>query len=153
MHIHVNSHSEKETLKIGKRLAKALRPGEVVCLYGPLGSGKTALTKGIAQGLGIPKKDVHSPTFTLMNMYEGARTLYHFDFYRINQSQELLGLGLEDFFYGQDFCVVEWAEKLGDYLPKDYLRVAVSHQGDQERLFVFSACGKYSQETIRRFCR
>jgi tRNA threonylcarbamoyladenosine biosynthesis protein TsaE len=151
MNINVCSHSEKETLQIGKRLAKALRSGEIVCMYGPLGSGKTALTRGIAQGLGIAEKEVRSPTFTLMNMYEGARILYHFDFYRINKPQELLGLGLEDFFYGQDICVVEWADKLGDYQPKDYLRVAVSHQGDQERFFVFSARGKNSRETIRRF--
>lgn len=145
------SNSEKETLQIGERLAKALRPGAVVCLYGPLGFGKTTLTKGIAKGLGITGQHVHSPTFTLMNIYQGALTLYHFDFYRINKSQELWGLGLEDFFYGQDICVVEWADKLGDYQPKNYLRVMVRHQSDQKRVFVFSGRGKESQTMIKGF--
>jgi tRNA threonylcarbamoyladenosine biosynthesis protein TsaE len=110
------SHSEEETKKIGRKIAKELKKGDVVGLYGELGSGKTVLTKGIASGL-KSKIQVKSPSFTIINEYRGEHTIYHIDLYRIDKKDDLLKLGFDDYFYGDGVCVIEWAEKISDYLP------------------------------------
>jgi len=110
------SHSEEETQKIGKEISKKLERGDVVGLYGELGSGKTVLAKGIASGL-KSKVQVKSPSFTIINEYSGKYTIYHIDLYRIEEADDLLKLGFDDYFYGNGVCVIEWAEKIRDYLP------------------------------------
>jgi len=110
------SHSEEETKKVGKKIGKKLEKGDVVGLYGELGSGKTVLTKGIASGL-KSKSQVKSPSFTIINEYRGEYAIYHIDLYRINRTEDLLKLGFDDYLYGDGVCVIEWAEKISDYLP------------------------------------
>lgn len=103
------SYSFENTLEIGARISALLHAGDVVELVGELGAGKTALTKGIAKGLGV-SDEVTSPTYTLMNSYEDGRLpLYHFDLYRLRGEEELNELGLDEFLYGNGVCVIEWS--------------------------------------------
>lgn len=102
------SFSYDETLRLGERFAACLKRGDKVILDGDLGAGKTAFTQGIAKGLGV-KSLVTSPTFTIMNIYEGDITLFHFDMYRLDNTDEIYELGLDECLYGDDgVCVVEW---------------------------------------------
>jgi tRNA threonylcarbamoyladenosine biosynthesis protein TsaE len=108
------THSELETAAVGRELAAALSAGDVVLLYGNLGSGKTAFVRGLAEGLGVPREDVSSPTFTLVQEYRGGRLpLFHVDLYRLDDPREVDDLGLEEI--AEDgVLAIEWAEKLGD---------------------------------------
>ena len=128
------SNNTDETLKLGKKIAAQLKPGDIVCLFGDLGSGKTTFVKGIAQGLGIKPDAVNSPTFVLLNIYEGKRSLYHFDLYRLGNVKEILAIGYEEYFYGDGITVVEWAERLKFLMPKKYVRVELTHRGENNRL-------------------
>ena len=148
--ITVLSHHPAETMKWGAFLAKHFRGGEIVCLLGDLGSGKTTLVKGIAKALKINPLKVNSPTFVLMNAYKGRLPLFHFDFYRIENEKEILALGYEEYFYGQGVTVVEWAQKLGSLLPREYLRLELSHKRENERLIKISVLGKRYADLIHR---
>ncbi|MDR2163374.1 MAG: tRNA (adenosine(37)-N6)-threonylcarbamoyltransferase complex ATPase subunit type 1 TsaE [Clostridiales Family XIII bacterium] len=121
--------SEKDLMKLGAEIAQYLKPGAVVALSGDLGSGKTMLTKAIAEGLGVTDH-VTSPTFTIINEYGGGRLpLYHFDVYRLDGSdayEELDNLGWEDYFYGDGVCVVEWADMVEDIIPSNAVRFRLS---------------------------
>lgn len=111
------SRSVDETIAIGRRFGETARAGDVFALVGDLGAGKTQLVKGIAAGVGAAA-DVTSPTFTLIHEYIGGRTpLYHFDFYRIESAAEAARLGLDEYFYGDGVCVVEWADRFSELLP------------------------------------
>ncbi|MDQ7041731.1 MAG: tRNA (adenosine(37)-N6)-threonylcarbamoyltransferase complex ATPase subunit type 1 TsaE [Rhodothermus sp.] len=126
--------SPEATLTLGRRLAKHLGPGDVVALYGDLGTGKTQLVKGIAAGLGIPETAVSSPTFTLVHEYRGGRLpLYHFDAYRLRTLEEFYDLGYEEYFYGDGVSVVEWADRIEPLLPPHTLRVRLEHLGGDRR--------------------
>lgn len=115
----LESFSEKDTFQIAKELAEAAKPGEVYCLSGDLGVGKTVFTKGFAAGLGITEP-VSSPTFTIVQIYEDGRLpLYHFDVYRIEDIEEMEEIGYEDCFYGEGVCLVEWAELIKEILPEN----------------------------------
>src|SRR3989338_4907104 len=104
------SNSPRETMSIGKRIAKKLRKGDILCLFGEFGSGKTILTKGIALGLSLKKEEIISPSFVLLRQYSKAKIpLYHFDLYRLKKMQEIISLGYEEYFYNQGITVVEWA--------------------------------------------
>ncbi len=127
------SRSVKDTLKLGKTLARKLGKGDIICLFGNLGSGKTVLAKGIAEGLGIKSKDVISPTFVLMRQYNSRIPLIHFDLYRIGDPKDVLLLGYEEYFYGDGITVIEWADRLKYLLPKGYLKVELSVVGDTHR--------------------
>lgn len=112
------SRSVEETIAIGRQIGEAARSGDVFALIGDLGAGKTQLVKGIAAGLGTPA-EVTSPTFTLIHEYTGSRTpLYHFDFYRITSAEEAARLGLDEYFYGNGVCVIEWADRFPELLPQ-----------------------------------
>lgn len=125
------SHSEAETEDLGRRLAAALSPGAVVAYRGDLGMGKTAFTRGLARGLGITER-VTSPTFTVVNEYEGGRLpLFHFDMYRLGSSEELFGIGWEDYLARGGVCAVEWSENVEDALEEDAVRVDI-RRGDGE---------------------
>jgi len=149
MHKKILSKKFGETLDLGTRLARHLKPGDIICLFGDLGSGKTSLTKGIAHGLGIAANKVNSPTFTLMNIYDGKLPLYHFDLYRIEQDKDLESFGLEEFFYGDGVSVIEWADKLGSFAPKEFLGVKARHISGHERMFTFSAEDKRAREILK----
>lgn len=113
------TNSEKETLALGRELAQQARAGQVFALVGDLGVGKTVLTKGMAEGLGITEP-VNSPTFTIMQIYEEGRLpFYHFDVYRIGDPEEMEEIGYEDYFYGEGICLVEWANLICELMPED----------------------------------
>ena len=127
------THGEAETSDIGRRLAQRLTAGSVVLLEGDLGAGKTALVRGMAEGLGIAPEDVSSPTFTLMQEYRGGRVpLIHVDLYRLNDPREIDDLGLDELGTG---CVlaIEWAEKL-PWPIGDAIEVRIEHRNGDERL-------------------
>jgi len=113
------SHSEEETLRLGEILAEALEPGMVVALVGPLGAGKTRLVKAVAEAAGVDRAQVNSPTFVLVQEYEGKWPIYHFDTYRIPGEQEFLDLGADEYFQSAGVCFVEWADRVERVLPAD----------------------------------
>jgi tRNA threonylcarbamoyladenosine biosynthesis protein TsaE len=112
-----NSHNAAETLEIGRRFAASLQAGEVLALSGDLGAGKTHFVKGLALGLGVTG-EVSSPTFTLIHEYPGGRLpLYHVDFYRLEETEEAVRIGIEDYLNGDGVTAIEWAEKFPDLIP------------------------------------
>jgi len=132
--------NEEETRKFGKDLASRLKPGDVVCLIGELGTGKTTLTKAIAEGLGIDDI-VTSPTFTIVHEYKSGRLpLYHFDVYRIEDEDEMYEIGVEEYFYGQGVCVVEWADRIMEIVP-DYSIVITLYYGQEEGTRIYEYTG------------
>lgn len=147
----IHSYNEKETRELGARLAKHLKPGDIVCLFGDLGSGKTTLVKGLVKGLKVNPAQVNSPTFVLMNIYDGKVPVYHFDLYRFegaDNSRELMNIGYDEFLYGQGVAIVEWAERLGEQIPEEYIAVHLSHKTENERLIKVSAKGKKLNERL-----
>ena len=117
--------SEKETYELGKELGARAVPGEVLCIDGDLGVGKTVFTKGFAKGLGV-EEDVVSPTFTIIQIYdEGNLPLYHFDVYRIGDESEMDEIGYEEYFYGDGVCFVEWADLVKGIIPKKHTRIEI----------------------------
>lgn len=148
--VKLTSHNEKETIGLGKRLALLLKPGDIICLSGELGTGKTTLAKGIARGLKINSKKVHSPTFVLLNIYQGKKTLYHFDLYRLEDIAQLNTVGWEEFFYGDGISVVEWAERLGTLKPDEYLEVKLEHVDENTRSVSVTGKGDRYQELLKK---
>ena len=133
------THSESETEAVGEALATTLSPGTVIAFTGDLGAGKTAFTRGLARGLGISER-VTSPTFTIVNEYEGGRLpLFHFDMYRLESSEELFDIGWEDYLRRGGICAVEWSEKVADALV-GALRVDI-RRGEGERDRVITVAG------------
>lgn len=143
--------SPRETKELGVKLGNFLRPGDVISLNGSLGSGKTYFVKGIGIGLGIAEELVTSPTFKLINQYEGILPLYHFDVYRI-KPEEIEDLGYEDYFYGKGVSIIEWGNNVIDYLPEDYLEVLLEKTSiDNERHFTFIAHGQRYEKLLADF--
>ena len=128
----VKTNSEAETEALGERLAKCLRAGAVVALYGDLGAGKTAFVRGMARGLDI-RESVTSPTFTIVNEYPGDPALFHFDMYRLRSAEELYGIGWEDYLDRNGICVTEWSERIEEALPENAVRVTIQRLSDTER--------------------
>lgn len=144
------SYSPAITMSLGKTLAHYAKPGDIFCLYGDLGSGKTTLVKGIANGFGIDPVKVNSPTFVLMNAYQGRIPMYHFDFYRLERTAEIAAIGYEEFLYGSGVSVIEWSERFGNLAPKERLSLRFVHQGEDKRLIEFSAQGQRYQELLQK---
>ena len=128
----LTSTSPEETRSIGRALGAAARPGTLIALIGPLGAGKTVLAKGIAQGLGVTSV-VHSPTFVLMNEHRGRLPFYHLDAYRLNDPEEALVAGLLDDRQAGGVTVVEWADRLSDWLPDERLELELTPNGLEDR--------------------
>ena len=137
------SHSPEDTEDIGARLAEQLEPGAVVAFTGDLGAGKTAFTRGLARGLGIPDR-ITSPTFTIVNEYEGGRLpLFHFDMYRLGSADELFDIGWEDYLRRGGVCAVEGSENIADALEEDAVRVDIRRgASDQERVITIAGVSK-----------
>ena len=128
------TRSESETRERGRALAAELGPGDVVLLTGDLGMGKTVFARGIAVGLGVPDDEVRSPTFTLVNRYDGGRcAVHHIDLYRIEKDGDLEELGLEEILAGEGVAIVEWAERLGPWSPGRAVAVRIADRGGDER--------------------
>ena len=125
------TQGEDETSNVGERLARTLRPGDVVLLYGELGAGKTAFVRGLARGLGADPEDVSSPTFTLIQEYAGRIPLYHVDLYRL-EPQEIPDLGLDDLMLGDGVVAIEWADRW-PARPRASAEVTIEHRGGDAR--------------------
>ncbi len=119
------SFSAEETYALGKKLGEEAKPGVVYCLSGDLGVGKTVFTKGFAVGLGVTDT-VNSPTFTIVQVYNGRMPFYHFDVYRIEEPEEMEEIGYEDYFYGDGACMIEWAELIEELIPESAVKVRIS---------------------------
>lgn len=129
--VQVVAGDAREVIEWGRRLGKELEAGDVICLFGELGSGKTTFSQGIAAGLGVAGP-VTSPTFTLIKVYQGRLPFYHADLYRLEDPAQLEDLGLEEFIYGDGVFVVEWAGRLGKYAPVDFLEVRFEYLPDPQ---------------------
>ncbi len=123
------SNSQKETENIAKAFAKTLKIGDVVCINGDLGAGKTAFTAGLAKGLGV-KDVISSPTFTIVNCYSGDIPLYHFDVYRIADSDEMYDIGFDEYVSGDGIAVIEWANIISDILPEERYDITITKNLD-----------------------
>jgi len=144
------SSSSEDTMELGIRLGKLLQPGDIVCLDGELGAGKTLLTKGIARGMGV-KHPVTSPTYTLINQYSGEVPLYHFDVYRLEESDELYRIGGEELLYDEGVSVIEWASRVEDILPEErlWIKIFLIPGKDKERLIEIFTTGDRYQSILK----
>jgi tRNA threonylcarbamoyladenosine biosynthesis protein TsaE len=131
----VFTESEKETEELGRRLSAFVRPNMVLALYGELGAGKTALVRGLASGMGL-KARVSSPTFTIVNEYLGKTPLFHFDMYRLKDSNELFDIGWEDYLSREGVLAVEWSENVEDAFDESAVRIRIKHRGENGREIV-----------------
>lgn len=123
-----------ETRQLGQALGHKLAPNTVVCFFGDLGAGKTTFIQGLVAGAaGCPPEDVSSPTFVYLNIYEGAKTVYHFDLYRLRDPEEFVKMGFDEFFQAGGICCLEWSERIASLLPPDAVRVRISHISEQQR--------------------
>ena len=145
------SHSSLHTERIGERLARLARPGDVLALWGELGAGKTQLTKGVATGLGLDGGDITSPTFVILHEHYGGRMpLFHLDLYRL-EGQDLGTTGWEETLEGGGITVIEWPDRAGAGLPDDRVDIRLEHIADTKRRVLLSATGARSEELLREF--
>ena len=145
------SHTS-ETIRIGKRLGRLLQPGDVVALVGELGTGKTQFIKGLAEGAGVGKATyVSSPSFTLINEYQGRIPLYHIDLYRLESEKEVEGLGLEEYVLGNGITAIEWADKVSSLLPEELLLVKIHYTGEHSRTIEITPKGKRYKKMMEGF--
>ena len=150
------SCSETETMNLGKSIWRYLKAGDIVCLFGCLGAGKTILVKGMAKACGIKPQEIVSPTFVLIREYLPKKNkrkmlaFYHFDLYRLNNPRDILDLGYEEYFYGQGISVVEWAEKLKGHLPREFLKIDIQVKDEYQRIIRLSAKGKHYRDILTK---
>lgn len=133
---------EQGTARLGAALAEVLPAGAVVALCGTLGAGKTRLVQAIARAYGIDGRDVVSPTFVLIQEHQGERPVYHIDAYRVRDEGEFLDLGPDEYYEGAGVVLIEWADRVADCLPREYLQVTIEVTGIESRRFVFSPQGE-----------
>ena len=138
--------NQQETQQFAEKLAEFLNPGDLLALEGDLGAGKTTFTQGLARGLGV-KRVVNSPTFTIIKEYAGRLPLYHMDVYRV--ADQVDDLGLDEYFYGEGVCVVEWASMIEDVLPEDRITIYLSHHGEDGRSCRLVAVGVRSEQVAK----
>lgn len=127
----IDTSSPEETGILGEKLGSILRAGDMLCLYGGLGAGKTCFAQGIARGLGI-EDTVTSPTFTLINEYYGRLPFYHMDVYRLGSVMEMDDLGYEEYFYSGGVILIEWSEKINELLPEERLDITINRCPEEE---------------------
>ena len=140
--------SEADTDRIGAALAAALPPGTTIALCGTLGAGKTRLVQAIAAACGIDREDVVSPTFVLCQRYQGDRTIYHLDAYRLRDDDEFRELGPEEFFESGGLTIVEWADKVADCLPDERIEIDIEVTGATERRFTVRGIGQPCEDIV-----
>jgi tRNA threonylcarbamoyladenosine biosynthesis protein TsaE len=146
----VITRSEDETVALGRRLGGVAQAGDFIALSGELGTGKTRFVRGVAAGLAVgPATLVTSPTYTLLNIYEGRLPLYHFDLYRLAGGGDVAELGFAEFFYGDGVCLVEWAERLHGEMPVEGLTITLSYVGEEARRLDFVATGGRYEELLK----
>ena len=125
--------SAEETIELGKKIGKLLKKGDIIAMQGTLAAGKTTITKGIAQALGITET-ITSPTFCLISEYEGTMPLYHMDVYRLDGTEDFINLGTDDMLYGDGVSIIELSEKIMDELPSSTIILKITPQEDGKRL-------------------
>jgi tRNA threonylcarbamoyladenosine biosynthesis protein TsaE len=137
------THSPEETRAFGRRLAEQLRPGDVLLFYGNLGAGKSEMTRGIAEGLGV-SGPVTSPSFTILNVYDDGRVpLYHFDWYRLESAAELYEMGMDEYLGGDGVAVVEWPTQCPEAIPDTHLAVTLKPVGESDREITLTPMGNF----------
>jgi tRNA threonylcarbamoyladenosine biosynthesis protein TsaE len=139
---------EEATAVLGRAMAELLPDGTVVALRGTLGAGKTRLVQAIAEGCGIDRREVVSPTFVLIQEHHGRRTIYHLDAYRLRDEDEFLALGPEEYFESDGLTLVEWADRVANCLPDERCEVDIQVTGEQSRTFVVRAVGERCAEIL-----
>ena len=128
------THSPEETQEIGVRIGCQLNPGDVVALIGDLGVGKTCLTQGVARGAGVYQdQTVNSPSYILINEYDGKIPVYHIDLYRLERLEDIVALGLEEYLDGDGICVIEWADRMEELLPENHIQVIITAEDEFTR--------------------
>ncbi|KAB3532064.1 tRNA (adenosine(37)-N6)-threonylcarbamoyltransferase complex ATPase subunit type 1 TsaE [Alkaliphilus serpentinus] len=127
----------EKTQEIALKLGQSLRRGDIICLTGDLGAGKTTFTKALAMGLGVTDT-VTSPTFTIIQEYEGRLPLYHFDVYRIDDPQAMEDIGFDEYLFGDGVCVIEWANIIKELIPNNSLWIEILVNGEEERRIYFN---------------
>lgn len=143
------SSSVSDTFKIGKAIARNLVKGDILCLFGELGSGKTVFTKGVAAGLGIKKSAIISPSFVLIRQYANTKLpLNHFDLYRLKTARDIIFLGYEEYLYDEAVTVIEWADRLGYLLPGEHLGIAIDIKGKEKREIKIIPRGKHYRDLL-----
>ncbi len=123
--------SEQETKEFAFNMAKNAKKGEIYCICGDLGAGKTHFSKGFALGLGI-EEEITSPTFSIVNEYNGNLPFYHFDVYRINDIEQMYDIGYEEYFFSDGVCLIEWAELIKDIIPKEAIWIKIEKDFEKE---------------------
>lgn len=136
MNLTIISKSPEETKKLGREVGKLAKPGDLLAFYGELGAGKTCFIQGISQGLEV-KDYVTSPSFTIVNEYQGKIPIYHFDLFRLDHAEDILELGYEEYFYGEGLTVIEWAEKIEHFLPQEHLKIDIKFKDYSQRKISF----------------
>jgi tRNA threonylcarbamoyladenosine biosynthesis protein TsaE len=139
---------EATTDRFGAALAAALAPGTTVALCGTLGAGKTRLVQAVAAAYGVPREEVVSPTFVLCQTYRGSRTIHHLDAYRLRDIDEFRELGSEELFSSDAIVIIEWADRVAEALPDDYLQVEIEITGRASRRFVVQTIGEMKMPRI-----
>ena len=130
-------NSEQDTVKLGRLIGEKLKAGDIICLNGEMGCGKTYFTKGIAKGLNIAET-ITSPTFTIVNEYTGRLKLYHFDVYRVNDIDEIEAIGFDEYIFSDAVSVIEWSDYIKELIPNNHLNVDIKklpEKGDNYRSF------------------
>lgn len=129
------SSSSEETISLGRDIGQYLTVPSVICLFGDLGAGKTTLVQGICEGATDDSSiTVQSPTFNYLNIYEGLKTVYHFDLYRLQSIEQFLSMGFDEYFDADGICCIEWSEKIASYLPENAIKIQMSCKNGNERL-------------------
>lgn len=139
MNFKISCKSEKETADLATKLGENLLSGDLICLEGDLGAGKTTFTKSLAKAIGVTRT-VNSPTYTIMKQYQGKVPFYHFDVYRIENEEE--DFGFEEYFYGEGIAVVEWSHLIASQLPDERLEIYIYHVNENERRMKFIPLGE-----------
>jgi tRNA threonylcarbamoyladenosine biosynthesis protein TsaE len=145
----ITTSSPEETVRMASSLAHSLRDGDFIALTGELGAGKTMFVKGLAKGLDVESYAyVNSPSFVVLKEYRGRKDLFHFDVYRLEAKSFCETLDYEKYFYGNGITVVEWADKIRDILPEEYLEIEIDYNNGAERKLIFRAVGERYEEII-----
>ncbi|WP_312561872.1 tRNA (adenosine(37)-N6)-threonylcarbamoyltransferase complex ATPase subunit type 1 TsaE [Anaerospora sp.] len=148
------STAPEQSFSFGRQLGQLLQEGSVICLIGNLGAGKTLLVQGIAQGLGL-NEEITSPTFTVMNVYEGTIPVYHFDLYRLESPEQLVDIGFDEYTNAGGIAIIEWPDKFPGFMPDSYLRIELIKTGDNDRLIKVSHQGAHHHllyEELKQAC-
>jgi tRNA threonylcarbamoyladenosine biosynthesis protein TsaE len=154
MPIQVVSYSADDTQRVGEQIGRLLSAGDIVCLYGELGTGKTVLAKGLAKGLGVPDQAaVRSPSFVLIQRYPGRVPMYHADLYRLSGPADIADIGLRELLGGDGVAVVEWADKLDASLPSERLEISLEHHSEARRVITIQPYGARNCQLVEQWLR